>query len=155
MPNYILFVIGLLLGYVLRAIEQHKPTSNIATKILFNAEYLDTHVIMKGITKMILQDAQKVKLTIAPVDAAGNPATVEGVPVWVSSDESVLSVVADADGMSAYAIAVGPLGDAQVAVTADADLGPGVVTLTGTLDVTVVAGQAVSLAVAAGAPEPK
>lgn len=104
---------------------------------------------------LTLTDIQKVHLTIAPVDAAGNPAPVDGIPSWSSSDESVLTVSAAADGMSADAVTVGPLGNAQVNVSADADLGEGIETLTGTLDVEVVASQATSLGISAGVPEPR
>ena len=59
------------------------------------------------------------------------------------------------DGTSAYAIAAGPLGTCQVSVTADADLGEGVVTITGVLDLEVVGSQATSFVITPGAPEPK
>jgi hypothetical protein len=101
---------------------------------------------------LTLTDIQMVSLAIAPVSAAGNPAEVQSV-VWASSDESILTVVASEDGLSAVATTVGPLGTAQVTVTADADLGEGVVPLTGILDVVVVGSQAATLGVVAGTPE--
>lgn len=103
---------------------------------------------------LTLTDIQKVSLSIAPVSAAGNPAPVENV-VWTSSNPEVLEVVASEDGLTAVASTVGPLGTAQVTVVADADLGEGVVPLTGILDVVVVGSQAVSLGVVAGTPEPR
>ena len=104
---------------------------------------------------LVLTDMQKVQLSIQPVDGAGNPAPVDGPPIWESSDPGVLTLEASTDGMSAIASAVGPLGAAQVKVSADADLGEGVETITGILDVQIVADKAVSLAVQAGVPEPK
>lgn len=103
---------------------------------------------------LTLTDIQKVSLSIAPVSAAGNPAPVDSV-VWTSSNPEVLTVVASEDGLTAVASTVGPLGNAQVTVVADADLGEGVVELTGILDVVVVGSQAVSLGVVAGTPEPR
>jgi hypothetical protein len=103
----------------------------------------------------ILTDVQKVTLSVQPVDAAGNPAALDGAPVWTSTDPSVLDVVASADGLSAVATAVGPLGTAQISVLADADLGAGVITITGVLDVQVMASQAVSFSITPAAPEPK
>lgn len=103
----------------------------------------------------ILGDDQKVTLSIAPVDAAGNPAPVDGVPSWSLSDTKYIGLEVADDGMSATAIAIGLLGTTQVQVAADADLGEGVVTINGTLDIEVVAGQAVGLSIAAGTPEPK
>lgn len=102
-----------------------------------------------------LTDVQKCTLTIAPVDAAGNPATLDGAPAWTSSNPTVLDVVAGADGLTAVVTALGPLGDSQVSVSADARVGPDVVTLTGTLDVNVAASEATTLGITAGTPEAK
>lgn len=63
----------------------------------------------------------------------GQPAPVDGVPVWASSDETVLTVTPSADGMSASVDTVSA-GTARISVTADADLGTGVSTITGISD---------------------
>lgn len=104
---------------------------------------------------LVLTDLEKVSLSVAFTTAAGNPAVVDGVPVWGTSDETILSVVAAEDGLSAVVTTVGPLGGAQVSVTADADLGEGLKPLVGVLDVTVVGSEAVFAIVAAGVPELK
>lgn len=104
---------------------------------------------------LILTDVQKVALAIAPKSAAGNPAAVDGVPVWSSSDETVLTLTVADDGFSAEAVTTGKLGTAQVNVTADADLGDGTKTITGVLDVEVKASEAVALDISAGAPTDK
>ena len=76
----------------------------------------------------VLTDMQKVSAgPIQPVDGAGHPAPVDGVPVWAVSDEKILTVTPSADGLSADIETTGELGTAQVTVTADADLGAGVV----------------------------
>jgi hypothetical protein len=75
------------------------------------------------------QEFPSVTLTIT--NAAGQPAAVDGVPVWATSDATIVSVVAAADGMSAVVAAVAPGGPARITVTADADLGTGVQTITG------------------------
>jgi hypothetical protein len=59
-----------------------------------------------------------------------------------------------ADGLSCVALS-DQIGVAQVQVTVDADLGPGVRTLTALLDIEVVAAEAISLGVIAGVPELK
>jgi len=102
---------------------------------------------------LILTDVQKVSLSIQPVDAAGNPAKVDGLPEWQSSDPTVLSLTVAADGLSAEVMTLGPLGTCQISVSADADMGTGVHSITGLLDVEVVASDAVSVAVTAGIPE--
>ena len=99
-----------------------------------------------------MTDSQKASLQIKPVDKRGNPAPVDGVPVWASSDVNTITVAPAADGMSCEITAVGPLGQCQVTVSADADMGTGVTTITGVLDVQIIAGAAASLAISAGAP---
>ena len=101
---------------------------------------------------MVLTDSQQVLLSIQPVDKKGKPAKVDGIPAWVSSNLDVLTLSVAPDGLSATAVAL-DLGHSQISVMADADLGEGVVLLTGIEEVDVVAGQAVSLAITAGVPE--
>ena len=109
-------------------------------------------VITEGITTMNLQDSQKVVLSIKPVDKKGNPALLDGAPVWLSSNTDLLTVAAAPDGLSATVTAVGPLGTGTISVTGDADLGAGVTEIAGTLDVTVVAGAAVTVSIEPGTP---
>lgn len=101
---------------------------------------------------LTLTATQQCRLSVNITDKKGNPAQIDGRPVWGSSDGAVLTITDDADGMGATIIA-GSTGTAQVNVAADADLGEGVVAIVGLLDVTVVAGQAAMLALATGTPE--
>jgi hypothetical protein len=98
----------------------------------------------KGKFMFTLPDDKTASATVAYVDAKGNPATVEGAPVWSSSDETLITVAAAPDGMSAVVSPVGPLGAAQVRITADANLGAGVSEIITLADVEVVGGQAVA-----------
>jgi hypothetical protein len=76
-------------------------------------------------------------VTLSITNSAGAAASVDGVPVWASSDATVLAVIVDATGMNAKVSSVAP-GTARITVTADADLGAGTVTITGVSeDVTV------------------
>lgn len=108
---------------------------------------------------MDMNTDQNASATLAIVDAQGRPATVDGVPVWASSDETVLTVKAAADGMSAVIDTVAAGGPARISVTADADLGAGTTTLTGVSeDVTVTAGPshaASSMTLTLGTPADK
>jgi hypothetical protein len=100
-----------------------------------------------------LTDEQQCDLAINPVTAHGHAAAIDGLPTWASSDSAVVEVVANGDDPKrARAIAKG-LGTAQVSVTADADMGDGVRQIVSTLDIQVVAAEAVSLGISAGAPE--
>ena len=95
--------------------------------------------------ELVITDSQQFKLEIQPVDKAGNPGTLASEPVWSASDPTILTVVPAADGMSAVVSATGKLGTAEVNVTGEGDPTPGVNTITGTVAVQVVGGQAVSL----------
>lgn len=102
---------------------------------------------------LTLTDSQQCPLEVSFQDKKGNPATVDGTPSWSVSDETILEIVPDTDGMTATVKAIGPLGNAQVVVKADADkTAEGQREIVGILEVTVVAGEAVATIVAAGAP---
>lgn len=99
-----------------------------------------------------LRDTQQVDASIGTVtDARGNPTTVQN-PAWSSSDPSILSVVVGDDPTTATFAAVGPLGTATIVLTADADLGDGVVTIEGTAEVEVVPGNATTVNIVLNAP---
>lgn len=103
----------------------------------------------------ILTDLQKVPVSIAFVDVAGNPAKVDGVPQWGTSDPTVLLVTPAEDGMSAEVVTVGPLGSAQISVKADADLGEGIKEIISVQGFEVVGSEAVAANFTVGTPEPR
>lgn len=108
--------------------------------------------------KLTLTDLDQCLLTIDPAgvkDAKGNPAPLDGAPSWESSNPEVLVVAPAADGMSATVSAIGPLGSAQVTVSADARLGPDTKTITGTLDVEVTASEAATIEITPGPVTPQ
>jgi hypothetical protein len=89
---------------------------------------------------------------VSAVDAKGNPAPLDGAPLWTSSDETILLVTAEADGLNAVIKAAGKVGTAQVRVDADADLGAGVTTISSLLDFEILPAQAVGLSINVGTP---
>lgn len=93
----------------------------------------------------ITTDQKFPNVVLSITDDKGRPASVDGVPVWASSDETVLAVTASTDGMSAEVNTVAP-GIARITVQADADLGAGVATITGVSeDVNVTSGNIASV----------
>lgn len=104
---------------------------------------------------LTLTTEQKVKLTIAPVTAAGKAAKLDGVPVWASSDTSIISLDVAADGLSATLSTTDEIGTSTVSVSADADLGEGTNTIQASIDIVAVHAQASNLGLVAGTPEPK
>lgn len=98
-----------------------------------------------------LKITQKAELSVSIKDRAGNPAQVDGAPVWSLTDPSLGDLVAAADGLSATLTPKGPLGSCEIQVNADADLGEGVKTILGSLPVDFVAGDAETIEIALGA----
>lgn len=96
-----------------------------------------------------LKDNEKVTLTLAFEDEAGNPASApENVaPQWSVSDDTVATVSLSDDGLSATVEATGKLGTAQVSVN-DANI-------SGTLDIQVVSGDATQVVIQPGSAEHK
>lgn len=98
-----------------------------------------------------LTDTQQAPLSFTATDKKGFPAEVQN-PTFSSGDPNVVSVSPDPGGDPTKSVIVaGAPGNTQVVVSADADLGDGVELITGSLDVTVVAGKAAVINVAAGA----
>ena len=95
---------------------------------------------------------QQFLASIAPTDRTGKPAPIDGEPVWASSNEAVASVVPNPGGMSALIVAQG-VGDYSISVSADADLGEGVTTITGTDTGSVTLGTATAVGITVGAVE--
>jgi hypothetical protein len=109
--------------------------------------------IVKGdLMSFVLRIDQRVTVSIQPVDRAGNPAAIDGVPVWAAATGAVALTPAE-DGLSCVIEPVGQLGTEQVSVTCDADLGAGVRTIAGVLDIDIVAGEAVGIVINPGVPE--
>jgi hypothetical protein len=102
---------------------------------------------------LVLKDTQRVTISVTPVDAKGNPAQVDGAPVWSIVGPEVVALEVSENGLTCVVNTVGTLGTTQITVTADADIGEGIQTISGLLDIEVVSGMAVSLNVTAGVPE--
>jgi len=87
----------------------------------------------------------QVHVKVTYVDAAGNPAVIDGEVAWSSSDDTIAAVfVSSTDSSEAVIRPVGPVGQVQITATADADLGAGVRNIITPMDVTIVAGEAMS-----------
>ena len=94
---------------------------------------------------------QRVRVSVIPLTAAGNPAQIDGDVAFESSDPTVASVE-PIDANSAWVTAAG-LGAAQISAEFDADLGDGVRTLTFTGAIEVVGAEAETAEIVFGTPE--
>lgn len=113
---------------------------------------------LKGEARMPLEleitSEQQIPVTLTPTTPAGQPATLDGEPVWeVTAGDG--TVAADPGGMRAMLVSPNAPGDTTYTVSADADMGAGVVTVADTITLHVVNPLAASLGLAAGEAELK
>jgi hypothetical protein len=102
-----------------------------------------------GVTSMQQPIDSIATLRVRVTDRFGNPAQTDG-PVSIaiaSPDLGSVTLAPDDDGSGTLFLLtpLGPLGTTQIEVKADADLGEGIVPLTGILPVEFVAGAAVNI----------
>lgn len=112
---------------------------------MLTVHYEGFTITAKGDVMYTLGADHMVNMQVSYVDAAGNPAAVDGAVAWASSDETLATVTPDSsDSTIVKVVPVGPLGQVQITATADADLGAGVTSLITTADIQIVAGEAVA-----------
>lgn len=100
---------------------------------------------------VVINNEEKVTVTLQPMTASGNPALLDGVPSWSQvSGDATFNV--SADGLSIELVSSDAPGVSEFAVTADADLGEGVKQLNDGITLVVVSAEATSLGLFAGAP---
>jgi hypothetical protein len=142
----------MLKGILQKLLALFRPGNNKAVRIKFCAVTTTDGIIVLGeLTMSILLATQEIDLAIQPLDKKGNPAQIDGIPAWMSSNPSAVAVIPAADGLSCVAKA-GVIGASTVTVTADANLGSGVTTISGTYEINVAAGEAVTIGIIAGTP---
>lgn len=103
----------------------------------------------------ILTTDQQVTLTARFEDRYGNPAAIDGMPRWETSDDTIITVAPAADGMSAVAATAGRIGTAQVRAVADSVVGEGERMIIGIADIQVVGGEARVVTLTVGPAETK
>src|SRR4051812_10665218 len=87
---------------------------------------------------------KQIRIKVSYIDSAGNPAAVDGPVKWSSSNDNIARVWSDEDNSQEAMIAPAAVGQVQIVATADADLGEGTRPLLTTMDVSIVAGEAVA-----------
>lgn len=109
-----------------------------------------------NMVEVTITNEQKVPVSLSPVTATGKPAKLDpkNPPTWeVQSGDS--AVVVGGDGLSAELISSDTPGDTVYLVSADADLGDGVETISDLITLHVEGARAANLGLTAGTPVPK
>jgi hypothetical protein len=127
---------------------QKKPLTNPYLSLIIN------HIKIKGGNMAEMTTTQQVKGKLQPVDRLGAPAPVQAGSVsFSSSNETVIVPQKNPDDeLEVTVVAKGP-GTAELSYSADADLGEGVVTITGKVVFLIQPAQAAGFGIIFGAPE--
>ncbi len=96
---------------------------------------------------------QQVDLSISGQDRYGNQVDISGDVVWLSSDQSIISINSSS-AEQATAVAVGPVGTASVTVTNDVNQ-DGSGDFQGSIAIDVVAGDVAEIEITASEPTDK
>ncbi len=129
--------------------ECKKDLSGIVLTLSFNQTILKGKIMAATIT-----DSQLIKGTLTTVNKKGQPASVQlGTIEYSSSNESVFTVTEDPDNENGFTVTAVGAGSGQLNYSADADLGEGVVTISGFTDIVVTPAQATGFNVTFGQPE--
>ncbi len=136
-----------ILKRIARALELKRAAAQSLTVIRLQDP--DTGLIVEGrITLMVLTDTQQASITFGqPVDKKGKPAKVQPGSVVFSIDQpDAATVTQDTnDPFTATVVAGNPTAEgspATITISADADLGDGVKTITGVEPLIVTSGEA-------------
>lgn len=105
-------------------------------------------------TQTQITTIERQRFQVKPQNAQGHDVAIDGLPVITVFDESICTVVMDANGLGGYIIAGAP-GVTTITATVDADLGNGVVQVSGQLEVTVTPDRAVQVRFLVDPAEPK
>jgi len=138
-----------ILDSVITDLEELKKKFDVGTNAVGILFYNENNEEIKN---MFLKVNQTLPLSISIKDKFGNDAKVDGAPSWALSDPSLGALTVAADGLSASLAPAGAVGAFKVQVSADADLGEGVKSILGELDVELLAGDAEVLSISAGEP---
>lgn len=95
-------------------------------------------LLIQPFNGLVLTTAQKSTLTLRPRDRRGNLAAIDGKPAWSAAPLGVVALTPSLDGKTAVIASLGA-GTATVTVMADSRIGPEVNTLTGSMNVLVIA----------------
>lgn len=102
-----------------------------------------------------LPPTHQVDVTLKITDGDGNPARIDGLPVWSLTDPAIVTLDVATDGLSARIKATGEEGLTQVSAEVDADRGEGVRTITAVGDIAVLGPEASVVEMTFGASEPQ
>lgn len=141
---------------VLLLLRCKKKVNNLGIYVSFTVQTINKDFITFKSQNMavVLSDTQFIEGQVSTVNKKGKPAPIEtGTIEYSSSNESVFTVTEDPEDETKFKVTAVGAGTAQLNYSADADLGEGVVTITGFTDFEVTPAQATGFNVNFGEPQ--
>jgi hypothetical protein len=139
-------------------LQKHLDELLLLLKAQYQAKTIEFFTLKNGqktkVENMFLKVSEALPLSIEVKDIFGNMAKVDGAPAWALTDSALGTLEVAEGGMSAVLKPAGLVGALKVQVSVDADLGEGVKTILGELEVQLLSGEAVSVVVSAGEAVP-
>lgn len=132
--------------------EKKRKRKKLRAVWTLHLPYIHSQFYLKGVDMFILPADKKATASVSWVDKKGNPASIDGIPAWATSDSTIADLQVAANGLSAVLLG-GLVGNCQISVSADADLGAGTKAVVALLDIQVVAGEAAIGVITPGALE--
>lgn len=100
-----------------------------------------------------MKTGQFVPITLEFTDDKGKIVQPDGPPQWATDNSDVLTLTPSDDGMTCTISSTGMPGTAKVQMTADGEFGPGISTIVGTEDFTIVPRPATQVKLTVGEPQ--
>ncbi len=154
MPNLTAAFIGaaaMLVLVILIVLITRPETTPLQSGLLFQVEFNN---LKFSISTMELKNTQFVTGTLKAVDAKGDEAQIQEGSVTVSSsNEEVVTVEKDPDDEKKIKVTAQRAGAAIVTVSADADLGEGVTTISAEVAINVTPSEAVGFGIQFDEPQ--
>ena len=105
--------------------------------------------------EITITNEQKIQVTLTPVTATNKPAQLDGGATFEVISGTATVAMIEGNPLSAFLVSGDLPGDSEIMVSADADLGDGVETISDIIKLTVAGAKAASLGLTVGAPVAK
>lgn len=148
-----LVIVGLIvafstIAYVLVFLTKQYESKNNHLSLIIN------HIKTKGVTMAEMTTTQFVDVELTPKNRLGAPALVQpGSVLFQTTDAAVLVVEADPENELKVKVVAKGEGTAKLQYTADADLGEGVVAISGEVTFLIQPAQAEGFGITLGEPQ--
>ena len=146
------FLIGCLIGIIFVLVNQGTALIKDIGRFIYNISKPTNKEV--AMLELNCTNEEKIQITLTPVTSTGQPAEIQAgsLLVVVQSGEGTTDPI---DDLNFWVVSGDNPGDTAYLVSADADLGEGVITISDYITLHVAGALASNLGLTAGSPVPK